>query len=224
MSNHADHLAVTRASDHDTPAADLGELWQVLDTLPQAEPPEDLLATTIEMVAVQAHTGTGRRSVRGGSRFASLRRDLWQWLAPAAAVLTAILIGFWLGQATAVVPNRDAERDAWRERREAAMKESLKNDPEARRLLREKMRDVEAANPALWPPRPQPQNDRWPSGTDRPRMPASPQLRPGDRERPAPPRRKFLGPQVEPSAPPRVPPAAGPGAAVPPSPASPLAE
>ena len=37
-----------------TPAEDLGELWQTLDVLPEAEHPEDLLATTIEMVAVDA--------------------------------------------------------------------------------------------------------------------------------------------------------------------------
>ena len=37
-----------RGTQHDapvtTPAADLGELWQTLDVLPEAETPEDLLA------------------------------------------------------------------------------------------------------------------------------------------------------------------------------------
>ena len=41
-----------------TPAADLGELWQTLDVLPEAETPEDLLATTIEMVAVNSRASS----------------------------------------------------------------------------------------------------------------------------------------------------------------------
>lgn len=224
MSDHADNLAVTKASGQDTPAADLGELWQVLDTLPQAEPPEDLLATTIEMVAVRAHTGSGRRSGRGGSRFTSLRRDLWQWLAPAVAVLTAILIGYWLGQATAVVPSRDAEREAWRERREAAIRESFKNDPEARRLFREKLGEAEAADPSLRPPRPLLPDDRRPSAVPQSRPPVSRQPRPGDPERTGPPRKKFPGPRGAPGGQPPVPPAAGRGATTFPSPPSPPAE
>jgi len=120
VSEPDDRLAATQVSKPDTPAADLGELWQVLDTLPPAEPPEELLATTIEMVAVQA-SGAGRGPRRRESRFTTLRHDLWQWLAPAVVVLTAIGAGFWLGQATAVVPDRDAERAAWRARREAAI-------------------------------------------------------------------------------------------------------
>jgi len=60
-----------------TPAADLGELWQTLDYLPEAETPEDLLATTIEMVAVDGkHHQPGK-----SSRFAQMRGDLWQWFA-----------------------------------------------------------------------------------------------------------------------------------------------
>ena len=224
MSDDTDNLAVTKASGHDTPAADLGELWQVLDTLPQAEPPEDLLATTIEMVAVRANSASSRRSGRGGSRFTSLRRDLWQWLAPAAAVLTAILVGYWLGQATAVVPNRDAERDAWRERREAAIRESFKNDPEARRLWREKIGEAEAADPSLRLPRPILPNEGRPPAASRFRPPVSRQPLPGDPERTGLPRKKFPGPRAAPGVQPPVPPAAGPGAAALPSLSSPPAE
>ena len=53
-----------------TPAADLGELWQTLDVLPEAETPEDLLATTIEMVAVDGkHHRPGK-----SSRFAQAKK------------------------------------------------------------------------------------------------------------------------------------------------------
>lgn len=205
MNDRDDDVVVTRVAQQATPAADLGELWQVLDTLPRAEPPEALLATTIEMVAVKGTAaGAGQRSGREHRRLTALRHDLWQWLTPAAVVLAAIGAGFWLGQATAVGPGGDAERAEWWARREAAIRQTLKNDPEARRLLREKLREAEAAGPLARPP-------------------ASRQLRPGGQERPAPPRKRFPGPRGEPGGQPPAPPAAGPAAAVFPSPASPLA-
>ena len=77
-----------------TPAADLGELWQTLDILPEAETPEELLATTIEMVAVDGrHHRPGK-----SSRLAQLRGDLWQWFAPAIAVCVSIVLGYFVGQ------------------------------------------------------------------------------------------------------------------------------
>jgi hypothetical protein len=212
----ADNLSTPQ----DSPAADLGELWQVLDTLPQAEPPEDLLATTIEMVAVQASPAAGRRPGSRGSRFTALRHDLWQWLAPAVIVLTAIGAGFWLGQATAVVPDRDAERAAWRARREAAIQETLKNDPEARRMLREQLREAEADEWEKRPARPPFPADRRPFPPNWSRSPTGQKFRSADPERPTGPRRRFPEPQVEPDGLPPAPPAAGPAAVIPPSSAS----
>lgn len=216
MSEPDDRLAATQVSKPDTPAADLGELWQVLDTLPPAEPPEELLATTIEMVAVQA-SGAGRGPRRRESRFTTLRHDLWQWLAPAVVVLTAIVAGFWLGQVTAVLPDRDAERAAWRARREAAIEETLKNDPEARRMLREKLREAEADGRERRPGRPPFPVDRWTPPANRVRPPTGRRFPSVDPEMPTGPRRRFPEPQAESDGPPPGPPAAGPAAATPPS-------
>ncbi len=212
------------STPQDSPAADLGELWQVLDTLPQAEPPEDLLATTIEMVAVRVSADAGRRLGRRGGRFTTLRHDLWQWLAPAVVVLTAIVTGFWLGQATAVVPDRDADRAAWRARREASLQETLKNDPEARRMLREQLREAEVDDGEHRPARPPFPPDRRPVPPNWPRSPTGRKFPSANPERPAGPRKRFPGPQAEPDAPPPAPRAAGPGAAFLPSPPSPPAE
>lgn len=210
-----------QAAGETTPAADLGELWQALDSLPQAEPADELLATTIEMVAVQAKATSGKRPGAGSSRFSALRRDLWQWLAPGVAVLAAILAGYWLGQATAVGPASDRERAEWRARREAALKESLKNDPEARRLLREKLREVEGAA-GLRPVGSQPPGGSRPRPANRLRPPG-PRFQSEGPKKPAGPRRRFPEPPAEPGVQPPAPPAAGPGAATPPSPPSPPA-
>lgn len=224
MSEPDDTLAATQASENGTPAADLGELWQVLDSLPPAEPPEELLATTIEMVAVQVSGGAGRGPRRRESRFTTLRHDLWQWLAPAAVVLTAIVAGFWLGQATAVVPDRDAEWAAWRARREAAIEETLKNDPEARRMLREKIREAEADGREREPGRSPFPADRWTPPPNRVRPPTGRRFPSADPEMPAGPRRRSPEPQAESDGPPPGPLAAGPAAARPPSPPSPPVE
>ena len=94
-----------------TPAADLGELWQTLDVLPEAETPEDLLATTIEMVAVNGkHHRPGK-----SSRFAQLRGDLWQWFAPAIAVGISIVLGYFVGQS---MTGTQPEPSDWRARRQ----------------------------------------------------------------------------------------------------------
>ena len=125
-----------------TPADDLGELWQTLDVLPEAEPPENLLATTIEMVAVDAgHRRTGKTS-----QFARVGGDLWQWFAPAIAVGISIVIGYLIGQATGTVQPQQEPVD-WRARRQEILKntlqEAIENDPAgAKKFLEKQIRDA----------------------------------------------------------------------------------
>ena len=125
-----------------TPAEDLGELWQTLDVLPEAEPPENLLATTIEMVAVNAgHRRTGKTS-----QFARVGGDLWQWFAPAFAVGISIVIGYFIGQATGT-PQLQQEPVDWRARRQEILKntlqEAIENDPfGAKKFLEKQIRDA----------------------------------------------------------------------------------
>jgi hypothetical protein len=127
-----------------TPAEDLGELWQTLDVLPEAEPPENLLATTIEMVAVDAgHRRTGKTS-----RFARVGGDLWQWFAPAIAVGVSIVIGFFIGQATLGTPQPQQEPVDWRARRQEILKntlqEAIENDPAAaKKFIEKQLRDAQ---------------------------------------------------------------------------------
>ena len=129
-----------------TPAEDLGELWQTLDVLPEAEPPENLLATTIEMVAVDAgHRRTGKTS-----RFARVGGDLWQWFAPAIAVGISIVIGFLIGQATLGTPQPQQEPVDWRARRQEILKntlqEAIENDPAAaKKFIEKQLRDARDA-------------------------------------------------------------------------------
>ena len=129
-----------------TPAEDLGELWQTLDVLPEAEPPENLLATTIEMVAVDAgHRRTGKTS-----RFARVRGDLWQWFAPAIAVGISIVIGYVIGQATPGTPQPQQEPVDWRARRQEILKntlqEAIENDPAAaKKFIEKQLRDARDA-------------------------------------------------------------------------------
>ena len=136
-----------RATQHDapvtTPAADLGELWQTLDVLPEAETPEDLLATTIEMVAVNGkHHHPGR-----SSRFAQMRGDLWQWFAPAIAVGVSIVLGYFVGQSIPLVQQQPVD---WRARRQEVLKntiqEAIENNPSgARKFLQEQVRNAQNA-------------------------------------------------------------------------------
>lgn len=126
-----------------TPADDLGELWQTLDVLPEAEPPEDFLATTIAMIAVDAgHRRTGKTS-----RFARVGGDLWQWFAPAIAVGVSIVIGFFIGQATLGTPQPQQEPVDWRARRQEILKNTLQeaivNDPAgAKKFIEKQLRDA----------------------------------------------------------------------------------
>jgi hypothetical protein len=129
-----------------TPADDLGELWQTLDVLPEAEPPEDFLATTIAMIAVDAgHRRTGKTS-----RFARVGGDLWQWFAPAIAVGVSIVIGFFIGQATLGTPQPQQEPVDWRARRQEILKntlqEAIENDPAAaKKFIEKQLRDARDA-------------------------------------------------------------------------------
>jgi hypothetical protein len=78
----------------DGPAAVLGEVWTLLDELPHATPSERMTATTIEMAAVTAAPPAPPRSG-------------WRaWIAPAAAVATALVAGIVLGRATAPANRR----------------------------------------------------------------------------------------------------------------------
>ena len=133
-----------------TPAADLGELWQTLDVLPEAETPEDLLATTIEMVAVDGrHHRPGK-----SSRFAQLRGDLWQWFAPAIAVGISIVLGYFVGQS---MTGTQQEPSDWRARRQEVLKntlqEAIENNPSgAKKFFQEQFRNTQNAQGQTVPP------------------------------------------------------------------------
>ena len=134
-----------------TPAADLGELWQTLDVLPEAETPEDLLATTIEMVAVDGkHQRPGKLS-----RFAQMRGDLWQWFAPAIAVGISIVLGYFVGQVTTSTSER--EPVDWRARRteilKSSIQEAIENNPSgAQKFFRQQLRNSQDAQGQTVPP------------------------------------------------------------------------
>lgn len=134
-----------------TPAADLGELWQTLDVLPEAETPEDLLATTIEMVAVaDKHHRPGK-----STRFAQMRGDLWQWFAPAIAVGISIILGYFVGQAT--IGTQQQEPFDWRARREEVLKstiqEAIENNPSgARKFFQQQLRNSQGTQGQTMPP------------------------------------------------------------------------
>ena len=85
---------MTAADDGDaatSPAEALGELWEVLDSLPRAATSPDLLATTVEMAAVSAP--------------AAFPPSAWtaarSWLTGAAVVLGSLVAGLAVGRATA---------------------------------------------------------------------------------------------------------------------------
>ena len=134
-----------------TPASDLGELWQTLDVLPEAETPEDLLATTIEMVAVDGrHQRPGKLS-----RFAQMRGGLWQWFAPAIAVGVSIVLGYCVGQVTTGTSER--EPVDWRARRtellKSSIQEAIENNPSgAQKFFRQQLRNSQDAQGQTVPP------------------------------------------------------------------------
>ncbi len=139
-----------------TPAADLGELWQTLDVLPEAETPEDLLATTIEMVAVDGkHQRPGKLS-----RFAQMRGDLWQWFAPAIAVGVSIVLGYCVGQVIGTSEREPFDGRApadWRARRtellKSSIQEAIENNPSgAQKFFRQQLRNSQDAQGQTVPP------------------------------------------------------------------------
>ena len=154
----------TQYEDHGaTPAADLGELWQTLDVLPEAETPEDLLATTIEMVAVDGrHHRPGKPS-----RFSQMRGDLWQWFAPAIAVGISIVLGYFVGQVTTGTSER--EPFDWRARRTELLKnsiqEAIENNPSgAQKFFQQQLRNSQDAQGQTMPPQ---QNSKMGPRADR---------------------------------------------------------
>ena len=139
-----------------TPAADLGELWQTLDVLPEAETPEDLLATTIEMVAVDGrHQRPGKLS-----RFAQMRGDLWQWFAPAIAVGVSIVLGYCVGQVIGTSEREPFDGRApadWRARRtellKSSIQEAIENNPSgAKKFFEQQLRNSQDAQGQTVPP------------------------------------------------------------------------
>lgn len=188
-----------RATQHDapvtTPAADLGELWQTLDVLPEAETPEDLLATTIEMVAVNGkHHHPGK-----SSRFAQMRGDLWQWFAPAIAVGISIVLGYFVGQS---IPFAQQQPVDWRARRQEVLKntiqEAIENNPSgARKFLQEQVRNAQNAQGRPLPPKNNKSGSR--SGEMNPLVPRNSRPVPfNGQERNEPLRGKQPGPPREP--------------------------
>lgn len=89
---------MTVADDGDvaaSPAEALGEVWEVLDSLPRAATSPDLLATTVEMAAVSVPAPVAQG---GGSSPARFR------LTAAAVVLVSLVAGLAVGRATAPQP------------------------------------------------------------------------------------------------------------------------
>lgn len=87
--------AAAGAGDGQRPADDLGEVWNLLDSLPPPPTPaENLTATTVQMAAVTA----------GGSavtRWSSQPHGPIRWLVPAVIVTAALIAGLAAGRLTA---------------------------------------------------------------------------------------------------------------------------
>lgn len=96
----------TDEPEETTPAVDLGDLWKLLDRLPTVETPEHLLATTIEMVAVNADGSAGGRGGSPSRPAAASGADWWKKLWPAGVVVLAMACGMLLGRAMAPDPDR----------------------------------------------------------------------------------------------------------------------
>jgi len=103
-------------TDATDPAMALADVWDLLDVLPAAGASSDMLATTIEMVAVTeaassakngadiARTGSGATAGSSGQTVRTRERTpAWWWPAALATVLTSLVIGIAAGRAT--VPN-----------------------------------------------------------------------------------------------------------------------
>jgi hypothetical protein len=80
------------------PAADLGEVWDLLDALPPVPAGVDLAATTVDLVAARVAEGT-RPDPRAG-------RTGIRWLAPVVAVAASLAAGLVAGRISAPDPDR----------------------------------------------------------------------------------------------------------------------
>jgi len=93
-----DHDATAAGRQGTAPAADLADVWVLLDELPRGTASAVMTATTLEMAAVDA-AGLAGRGTRAAGRFSWVR-----WLGPVAAVAAALVAG--------VVAGRIASTDA----------------------------------------------------------------------------------------------------------------
>ncbi len=84
---------------------ELEKAWELLDTLPRAEPDESFTRTTIEMVAVSAANDVDDLKLR------QRRRRAMAILGMAASIVVAALAGFGAIYWTATAPNRELVRD-----------------------------------------------------------------------------------------------------------------
>jgi hypothetical protein len=75
------------------PAADLADVWEMLDVLPAASAAADMAATTVDLMAV-------RLSPQGSSPGSRGWLVLPGWLAPTATVVGALIAGIVLGRVT----------------------------------------------------------------------------------------------------------------------------
>lgn len=82
------------------PAADLGAVWDALDSLPRATASAALAATTVELAAV-------RVAAAAPAAAGSIRR----WLLPGVVLAAALVVGLITGRATAPDPDRQVLRD-----------------------------------------------------------------------------------------------------------------
>jgi hypothetical protein len=82
-----------------SPADDLADLWEVLDTLPAAKPATDLTATTVELVAAKVANDV---RPKGGSQARPIDRFV-----PFAIILGGLVVGLAAGRLTA--PDPDAK-------------------------------------------------------------------------------------------------------------------
>jgi hypothetical protein len=104
----ANELSAAEAAEGDAPAAALGEVWTLLDSLPAARVSTDLMATTVEMAAVPVRSG-GRTptTARIGPGAPTLPAGfaLPAWLPAATVLLGSLVGGLVVGRASA--PNPD---------------------------------------------------------------------------------------------------------------------
>jgi hypothetical protein len=82
-----------------SPADDLADVWDVLDSLPSANPPADLTATTVELVAAKLASDVGPK--------ATAKPHLVDRLLPLAIIFGGLIVGVVAGRISA--PDPDAK-------------------------------------------------------------------------------------------------------------------